>query len=47
MHFDFMKPEIWDGLVLATIIIGSALAALRLYADLSRSPSSHRDDSRD
>ncbi len=38
MHFDFMTPEIWDGLVLAVIIIGMALAALRLYSDLSRPP---------
>ncbi|WP_162909982.1 hypothetical protein [Aggregatilinea lenta] len=45
MHFDFMKPEIWDGLVLAVIIIGLSLAALRLYSDLSR-PSSSRDNDR-
>ncbi|NDJ76322.1 MAG: hypothetical protein GYB65_08675 [Chloroflexi bacterium] len=33
MEFNFMKPGIWDGLVLATIFVGLALAILRLYAD--------------
>jgi len=36
MRLDFMTPDVWNGLVLAVIIIGLALAALRLYADLSR-----------
>lgn len=43
MRLDFMTPDVWNGLVLAVIIIGLALAALRLYADFSRP---HDDDER-
>lgn len=38
MWLDFMTPDVWNGLVLAVIIIGLALAGLRLYADLTRRP---------
>ncbi len=33
MHFDFMTPDIWDGLVLGVVLIGLSLAALRLMRD--------------
>jgi hypothetical protein len=36
MTFDFMTPDVWNGLVLGTILIGLSLALLRLYRDLSR-----------
>ncbi len=36
MWLEFMTPDVWNGLVLAVVIIGLALAALRLYRDLSR-----------
>jgi hypothetical protein len=35
MHLDFMKPDIWDGLVLGTVLIGLSLAVLRLMDDLN------------
>ncbi len=35
MSFDFMKPDIWNGLVLGAVVIGLALASLRLYSDWS------------
>jgi len=43
MSLDFMTPEVWNGLVLAVVIIGLALAALRLYRDLARPAPSKRD----
>ncbi len=36
--FQFLTPEVWDGLVWAVILIGGALAILRLYRDLSGPP---------
>lgn len=33
MFFDFMTPDVWDGLVLGTIFIGLSLAVLRLISD--------------
>ncbi|MCC6800966.1 MAG: hypothetical protein IT325_12685 [Anaerolineae bacterium] len=36
MWLEFMTPDVWNGLVLAVVIVGLALAALRLYRDLSR-----------
>jgi hypothetical protein len=36
MHFNFMTPHVWNGLVLGTVIIGLALAILRLYSDFTR-----------
>ncbi|HEX3054022.1 MAG TPA: hypothetical protein VHP83_25435 [Aggregatilineaceae bacterium] len=33
MTFNFMKPDVWDGLVLGVVVVGAALAALRLYSD--------------
>jgi hypothetical protein len=33
MHLDFLTPDVWNGLVLGTILIGLALAALRLLRD--------------
>jgi hypothetical protein len=33
MSLNFMKPDIWDGLVLGTVLIGLALAILRLMSD--------------
>lgn len=30
MALDFMKPEIWDGLVIGITVIGLALAAIQL-----------------
>lgn len=36
MQLDFMTPDVWDGLILGVVMIGLALAVLRLYSDLSR-----------
>lgn len=33
MSLDFLKPDVWDGLVLGTILIGVSLAVLRLMSD--------------
>lgn len=33
MHLDFMKPDVWNGLVLGVVLIGLALAALRVLSD--------------
>lgn len=33
MSLNFMKPDIWDGLVLGTVLIGLALAILRVMSD--------------
>ncbi len=35
---DFLTPEIFDGLVWAVILIGGALAILRLIKDLTGPP---------
>jgi hypothetical protein len=36
MHFDFLTPHVFDLLIVVVIILGLALAAVRLYADLTR-----------
>jgi hypothetical protein len=36
MHFDFMTPDIWDGLVAGTVLIGLSLATLRIMQDRAR-----------
>ncbi len=33
MSLDFMKPDVWDGVVIGVTLIGVALAILRLMAD--------------
>ncbi len=33
MSLDFMKPDVWDGLVLGAVLIGLSLAILRLLRD--------------
>ncbi len=33
MSLDFMKPELWDGLVIGVTFVGIALAILRLMND--------------
>ena len=33
MSLDFMKPDVWNGLVIGTILIGLSLAILRLISD--------------
>jgi hypothetical protein len=33
MSLNFMKPDVWDGLVLGTVLIGLALAILRVMSD--------------
>ena len=33
MSLNFMKPDVWDGLVLGAVLIGLALAILRLMSD--------------
>ncbi len=33
MSIDFLKPDVWDGLVLGTVLIGLALAILRVMSD--------------
>jgi len=35
MHFDFMTPALWDGLVIGTVLIGTSLAILRVISDRS------------
>jgi hypothetical protein len=35
MHLDFMKPDIWDGLVIGVVLVGLALAVLRIISDRS------------
>ncbi len=36
MQFEFMTREVWDTLILAVILIGGALAAVRFYRDMTR-----------
>jgi hypothetical protein len=36
MRFDFLTPQVFDILIVVVIIIGLALAAVRLYDDLTR-----------
>lgn len=38
MYLDFMSPDVWNGLVIGVVLIGLALAILRLITDLSRPP---------
>jgi hypothetical protein len=38
MKLDFMTPDVWNGLVIAVVLIGLAFAVLRLYNDFSRPP---------
>jgi hypothetical protein len=33
MSLNFMKPDVWDGLVLGTVLIGLALAVVRVMSD--------------
>ncbi len=33
MSINFLKPDIWDGVVLGTVLIGLALAILRVMSD--------------
>ncbi len=35
MHLDFLKSDIWDGLVLGTVLVGLSLAILRIMDDLN------------
>jgi hypothetical protein len=46
MTFDFMTPEVWNGLIIGVVLIGLSLALLRLYRDLSRpiKPPARRED---
>ncbi|MBK9125119.1 MAG: hypothetical protein IPM16_18635 [Chloroflexi bacterium] len=36
MFLEFMTREVWDALIVGTLIVGAALAALRLYTDFTR-----------
>ena len=36
MNLSFLTPQVFNLLVIATIIVGLALAAVRLYDDLTR-----------
>lgn len=36
MNFEFMTREVWEALIIGMMILGMALAAVRLYADFSR-----------
>jgi len=49
MRFEFLTPQVFDLLIIAVIIIGLALAAVRLYADFTRPlpPSRSRSNSDD
>jgi hypothetical protein len=42
MHFDFMTPALWDGLVIGTVLIGTSLAILRVISDRSVYSRRHR-----
>ena len=44
---DFLTPEFFDLLVIVVIILGLALAGVRLYADLSRPLPPERSTSAD
>jgi len=49
MHFEFMKPDIWDGLVIGVVLIGLALAVLRIMSDwlaYKRTQSRSKDERR-
>lgn len=48
MYFDFLTPDVWNGLVIGTILIGGALAILRLVSDWTqRDAHSPASDERD
>lgn len=36
MFLEFMTREVWDALIVGALIVGAALAALRLYTDFTR-----------
>lgn len=36
MNFEFMTREMWDALILGTMILALALSAVRIYTDFSR-----------
>lgn len=36
MNLDFMTREVFDALIIVVIVIGMALAAMRLYDDFTR-----------
>jgi hypothetical protein len=36
MRFDFMTPEVWNGLVMGVVLVGAAFAVLRLLRDWNR-----------
>ncbi|MCC7209084.1 MAG: hypothetical protein IT323_17365 [Anaerolineae bacterium] len=38
MNLDFLTPQLFDGLVIAVIVIGVILAALRIRSDFRRGP---------
>lgn len=42
---EFLTPDIFNGLIWASILIGGALAILRLYRDLTRPLPRDRDSS--
>jgi hypothetical protein len=49
MHLEFMKPDIWDGLVIGVVLVGLALAVLRIIGDRSvyrREQSRSKDEER-
>jgi hypothetical protein len=43
-HLDFMKPDVWNGLVLGSVLIGLALGVLRLMRDRAEYRLQQRDD---
>ena len=49
MHLDFMKPDVWNGLVLGAVLIGLSLAVLRIMSDFTSYRHKHsrpKDDPR-
>lgn len=44
MGLDFITPQFFDALIIGVIVIGLALAAVRLYADFTRPLPPVRDD---
>lgn len=44
MKLDFLTPELFDALVIAVIVAGVILAALRIRSDFRRGPRWPEDD---
>jgi hypothetical protein len=47
MNLDFLTPQLFDLLIIVVIVLGLALAAVRLYDDLTRPLPSSRSPGAD